>query len=71
MNDTTAPLVFTTSRPFLAIGTSGACLGWLSLIANIVDNTVSVINTVTQKVISNIKVDKGPNGITFSGVMFQ
>jgi YVTN family beta-propeller protein len=29
------------------------------------DNTVSVIDVATQKVIDNIKVGKGPNGITF------
>jgi len=37
----------------------------LTLLANIVDNTVSVIDTAPQKVINNIKVCKGPNGITF------
>ena len=36
-------------------------------IANIVDSTVSVIDTATQKVIRNIKVGEGPNGITFRG----
>lgn len=34
------------------------------------DSTVSVIDTATQKVIGNIKVDKCPNGITFSAISF-
>ena len=34
-------------------------------VSNIVDSTVSVIDTATQKVIRNYKVGKGPNGITF------
>ena len=36
-----------------------------AFIANIVDDTVSVIDTTTRKVINTIKVGKGPNGITF------
>ena len=41
--------------------------GKRAFIANIVDDTVSVIDTATQKVIKNIKVGEGPNGITFRG----
>jgi YVTN family beta-propeller protein len=39
--------------------------GSRALIANTMDDTVSVIDTATRKVINNIKVGKGPNGITF------
>jgi YVTN family beta-propeller protein len=39
--------------------------GKRAFIANIVDDTVSVIDTATRKVTNNIKVGKGPNGITF------
>lgn len=39
--------------------------GRRAFITNIEDDTVSVIDTATQKVINNLKVGKGPNGITF------
>lgn len=41
--------------------------GKRSFISNIVDSTVSVIDTATHKVIKSIKVGDGPNGITFRG----
>jgi YVTN family beta-propeller protein len=39
--------------------------GTRAFIANIVDDTVSVIDTATRKVVDNIAVGKRPNGITF------
>ena len=37
-----------------------------AFITNSFADTVSVIDTATQKVLRSIKVGKGPNGITFS-----
>ena len=39
--------------------------GKRAFITNTVDDTVSVIDTASQKAIKTIKVGKGPNGITF------
>jgi YVTN family beta-propeller protein len=58
------------SNPRMELDSIGAVVsddGKRAFITNIVDNTVSVIDIATQKVIKNIEVVEGPNGITFSG----
>jgi YVTN family beta-propeller protein len=74
--DHTVAVINITNKSVVAIivtgkGAHGGVIsddGKRAFITNIEDETVSEIDTAMRKVIRNIKVGKGPNGITFRSV---